>query len=64
MGLPEDRAGAAVRVSLGWASRPADVDRFVDAWEKLYRRLAGRGGARRRSRQEGSAGGGVSYRPV
>ena len=44
MGLPEDRAGAAVRVSLGWASRPADMDRFVDAWEKLYRRLAGRGG--------------------
>ena len=64
MGLPEDRAGCAVRVSLGWASRSADVDRFVDAWEKLYRRLAGRDAARRRSRQEGSTGGGVSYRPV
>ena len=39
MGLPEDLAGSAIRVSLGWASRSADVDRFVEVWEKLYRRL-------------------------
>ena len=64
MGLPEDRAGSAIRVSLGWASRSADVDRFVEAWEKLYRRLGSRDAARRRGCQDGSTGGGVSYRPV
>lgn len=45
MGLPEDLAGSAIRVSLGWASRSADVDRFVEVWEKLYRRLGGRDAA-------------------
>jgi len=32
-------AGQAIRVSLGWATTAEDVDRFVAAWEKLYRRL-------------------------
>ncbi len=35
MGLPADHAGAAIRVSLGWSSLPADVDRFVAAWSAL-----------------------------
>jgi cysteine desulfurase len=35
MGLPAPIAGAAIRVSLGWASRDEDVDRFLDAWTAL-----------------------------
>jgi cysteine desulfurase len=35
MGLPADHAGAAIRVSLGWSSLPADVDCFVAAWSAL-----------------------------
>lgn len=38
MGLDEDAAGEAIRVSLGWNSRESDVDRFLDAWAKLARR--------------------------
>ena len=32
--------GEAIRVSFGWASRDGDVERLVDAWQKLYRRAA------------------------
>lgn len=32
MGVPESEVLGAIRVSLGWASRPGDVDRFVAAW--------------------------------
>lgn len=39
MGEPEDVAGAAIRVSLGWNSTAADVDRFVTAWTAMARRL-------------------------
>ncbi|MEQ8604495.1 MAG: cysteine desulfurase family protein [Marivibrio sp.] len=35
MGWPDDLAGAAIRVSLGWATRDDDVDRFLAAYEKL-----------------------------
>lgn len=35
MGLPADHAGAAIRVSLGWSSLSADVDRFLAAWSAL-----------------------------
>lgn len=38
MGLPADAAGAAIRVSLGWASSEDDVDRFLAAWGGLARR--------------------------
>lgn len=38
MGAPPDLAGSAIRVSLGWASRAEDVDRFLDAWRGLGRR--------------------------
>jgi cysteine desulfurase len=40
MGLSADEAGAAIRVSLGWASAPADVDRFVEAWSAMAARRA------------------------
>ena len=40
MGLGEDAAGSAVRVSLGWASAAGDVDRFLESWGRLARRHA------------------------
>ena len=36
MGVDPDEAASAIRVSLGWASAPDDVERFVDAWGRLY----------------------------
>lgn len=38
MGVPEAEAGRAIRVSLGWASRAADIGAFVAAWSALYSR--------------------------
>ena len=38
MGLPPEEAGAAIRVSLGWASQPSDVERFVEAWSVMAAR--------------------------
>jgi cysteine desulfurase len=38
MGLPEAAAREAIRFSLGWASRPEDVDRAIEAWRKLWQR--------------------------
>jgi len=35
MGWPDDLAGSAIRVSLGWATTAADVERFLAAYEKL-----------------------------
>ena len=38
MGLEPEIRGSAIRVSLGWASRPEDVECFLDAWSELARR--------------------------
>ncbi|MDZ4735702.1 MAG: cysteine desulfurase family protein [Rhodospirillaceae bacterium] len=38
MGVKPDVANAAIRVSLGWQSTQADVDRFLDAWRALATR--------------------------
>lgn len=38
MGVPDAEAITAVRVSLGWNTTGADIDRLVAAWEDLYRR--------------------------
>ena len=38
MGISEAEARAAIRVSLGWSTREAEVDRLVAAWTALYRR--------------------------
>jgi len=35
MGASADQARQAVRVSLGWATRAEDIDRFLDAWVRL-----------------------------
>lgn len=36
MGADDALAGAALRLSLGWNSQEADLDRFLAAWERLY----------------------------
>ncbi len=36
MGVEPAEAACAIRVSLGWASTDADVDRLVAAWTRLY----------------------------
>lgn len=43
MGLPEDVARSAIRVSLGWTTTEADVDEFLAAWG----RIVGHGGRER-----------------
>jgi cysteine desulfurase len=46
MGAPDDLAGGAIRVSLGWSSTQADVERFLRAFEKLRDALHLRRGRR------------------
>jgi cysteine desulfurase len=41
MGVPADEAASAIRVSLGWGTTAADIDRLVDAWAALRRRTPG-----------------------
>ena len=38
MDVDMDMALTAIRVSLGWDTTAAEVDRFVAAWEAIYRR--------------------------
>ncbi|MSP20452.1 MAG: cysteine desulfurase [Alphaproteobacteria bacterium] len=44
MGAAEDIARSAIRVSLGWGSSAADIDRFCTAWSALIARRAMREG--------------------
>ena len=38
MGIDDQDARCAIRVSLGWTTQPGDIDQFVDAWCGLYDR--------------------------
>lgn len=38
MGVAEDEAATAIRVSLGWNSTENDVERFIGAWEEVLAR--------------------------
>ncbi|MEE9249880.1 MAG: cysteine desulfurase family protein, partial [Alphaproteobacteria bacterium] len=38
MGVAEDEASSAIRVSLGWRSRRQEIDKFLAAWRGLYAR--------------------------
>jgi cysteine desulfurase len=38
MGIADDLAESAIRVSLGWNTTESDVDRFIAAWISLYQR--------------------------
>ena len=42
MGMAEELATCAIRVSLGWSSTPAHVDAFTEAWRALFERGRGR----------------------
>ncbi len=42
MGVADDVAVTAVRVSLGWRTREQDIDRFVAAWRELFERAGAR----------------------
>jgi cysteine desulfurase len=39
MGVGKDIASGAVRVSLGWDTRPSDIEAFIAAWQKITARL-------------------------
>ena len=41
MGVSEDLAASAIRVSLGWRSAPDDIEHFVDAWTTMVARIRG-----------------------
>lgn len=41
MGVSEPLASCAIRVSLGWRSTAADIDRLVEAWRRLLARRSG-----------------------
>jgi cysteine desulfurase len=45
MGVPEGEANTAIRISLGWKTGPADIDRLVEAWSELYIRASNNGSA-------------------
>ncbi|HKX10565.1 MAG TPA: cysteine desulfurase family protein, partial [Stellaceae bacterium] len=38
MGATPEDAESAIRVSLGWSTTAADIERLIDAWTALYRR--------------------------
>ena len=44
MGADVESARSAIRISLGAASRPADIDRFLEAWLTLMERTASQPG--------------------
>jgi cysteine desulfurase len=39
MGIADEISTTAIRVSLGWRSRPEDMDRLATAWKDIYARL-------------------------
>jgi cysteine desulfurase len=43
MGVAPDLAEAAIRISLGWTTTEADIDRLVEAWGALYARTHSKG---------------------
>jgi cysteine desulfurase len=47
MGVPREMAENGIRVSLGWETTEADIDRLIAAWSELYCRIEEK--ARRKS---------------
>ncbi|MFZ3238338.1 MAG: cysteine desulfurase family protein [Stellaceae bacterium] len=41
MGVAPEIAASTVRVSLGWSTTQAEIDRFLQSWSALYRRRRG-----------------------
>ncbi len=42
MGIERDLAATAVRVSLGWGTKPADIERYVETWRTIFERCGGK----------------------
>lgn len=40
MGVPVGEAACAIRISLGWNSEAADIERLIGAWQDLYIRVS------------------------
>lgn len=38
MGVPDALAGCALRISTGWFTTEADIDRFLDVWRQIVRK--------------------------
>lgn len=38
MGASNEDAGSAIRISLGWGTSAAEIDRLVESWGRLYKR--------------------------
>ncbi|HYN38492.1 MAG TPA: cysteine desulfurase family protein [Rhodospirillales bacterium] len=45
MGVGDDLASTAIRVSLGWTTGETDVERFIEVWPSVYARGHSRGAA-------------------
>ncbi|MBL8667509.1 MAG: cysteine desulfurase [Rhodospirillales bacterium] len=52
MGIGDDLASTALRVSLGWTTGEADVERFIEVWTSIYARASGRSTALAAGRAE------------
>ena len=39
MGVAAEEATWATRISLGWNTEPADIERLITAWQNLYIRV-------------------------
>jgi len=39
MGVPATEAACAIRVSLGWNTKAADIECLIAAWKDLYLRV-------------------------
>jgi cysteine desulfurase len=39
MGVPEDLARCALRISMGWNTGEADIDRLLELWPRIVDRL-------------------------
>jgi cysteine desulfurase len=62
MGVGDDLASTAIRVSLGWTTGEADVERFIEVWTSVYTRTTGREPAFAEGRTAASGSGVVSER--
>lgn len=40
MGANESEASSTLRISTGWDSKESDIDRFIEAWGKIYQRVS------------------------
>ncbi len=39
MGISDNKASNALRISTGWATKESDIDEFLDAFKKIYTRI-------------------------